>query len=171
MSKNCQKFEKWRISKGQKLRPQELRPPNIFWTKALFSFFFQESISVASAECLKVLKIWKMKNFEMSKAKTSKAKTPEYLLDESFVFIYFPTVHLRCQCRMSESVKIWKMKNFKRSKTKTSKAKTSKTKTTEYLLDESFVFVYLPTVHLSCQCGMSENVKNLKNDEFQKVEN
>ena len=30
-----------------------------------------------------------MKNFNRSKAKTSKAKTPEYLLDESFVFVYF----------------------------------------------------------------------------------
>ena len=40
--------------------------------------------------------------------------------------------------------------------TKTLKAKTSKTKTPEYLLDESFVFVYFPTVHLSCQCGMSK---------------
>ena len=58
------------------------------------------------------------------------------------------------------------MKNFKRSKAKTSKAKTP-----EYLLDESFVFVYFPTVHLSCQCGMSESVQNLKNEEFQKVEN
>ena len=58
------------------------------------------------------------------------------------------------------------MKNFKRSKTKTSKtktskvktskAKTSKTKTPEYLLDESFVFIFLQTVHLSCQCGMSK---------------
>ena len=25
-----------------------------------------------------------------SKAKTSKTKTPEYLLDESFVFVFFP---------------------------------------------------------------------------------
>ena len=48
------------------------------------------------------------------------------------------------------------MKNFKRSKAKTSKAKTSKTKTPEYLLDESFVFVFFPTVQLSCQCGMSK---------------
>ena len=58
------------------------------------------------------------------------------------------------------------MKNFKRSKAKTSKtktskaktskAKTSKTKTPEYLLEESFVFVFLSTVHLSCQCGMSK---------------
>ena len=58
------------------------------------------------------------------------------------------------------------MKNLKRSKTKTSKtktskaktskAKTSKTKTPKYLLDESFVFVFLPTVHLSCQCEMSK---------------
>ena len=43
------------------------------------------------------------------------------------------------------------MKNFKRSK-----AKTSKTKTPEYLFDETFVFVFLPTVHLTCQCGMSK---------------
>ena len=63
------------------------------------------------------------------------------------------------------------MKNFKKSKTKTSKAKTSKTKTPEYLSDESFVFVFFPTVHLSCQCGMSKSVKNLKNEEFQEVEN
>ena len=48
------------------------------------------------------------------------------------------------------------MKNFKKSKTKTSKAKTSKTKTPEYFLDKSFVFVFFPTVHLSCQCGMSK---------------
>ena len=63
------------------------------------------------------------------------------------------------------------MKNFKKSKTKTSKAKTSKTKTPEYLLDESFVFVFFPTVHLRWQCGMSKSVKNLKNEEFQEVEN
>ena len=67
------------------------------------------------------------------------------------------------------------MKNFKRSKAKTSKAntskaKTSKTKTPEYLLDESFVFVYFLTVHLTCQCRLSKSVKNLKNEEFQKVE-
>ena len=58
------------------------------------------------------------------------------------------------------------MKNSKRSKTKTSKtktskaktskAKTSKTKTPEYLLDESFVFVFLSTVHLSCQWRISK---------------
>ena len=41
------------------------------------------------------------------------------------------------------------MKNFKRLKAKTSKAKTSKSKTPEYLLDESFFFVFFPTVHLS----------------------
>ena len=52
------------------------------------------------------------------------------------------------------------MKNFKRSKAKTP----------EYLLDESFVFVFLPTVHLSCQCGMQKSFKNLKNEEFQMVE-
>ena len=48
------------------------------------------------------------------------------------------------------------MRNFKRSKAKTSEAKTSKTKTPEYRLDESFDFVFLTTVHLSCQCGMSK---------------
>ena len=53
------------------------------------------------------------------------------------------------------------MKNSKRSKTKTSKAKTSKaktskTKTPEYLLHESFVFVFLQTVHLSCQWRISK---------------
>ena len=36
------------------------------------------------------------------------------------------------------------MKNFKRSKAKTSKGKTSKSKTPEYLLDESFIFVFSP---------------------------
>ena len=37
-----------------------------------------------------------------SEAKTSKTKTTEYLLDESFVFIFLPTVHLSCQCGMSK---------------------------------------------------------------------
>ena len=63
------------------------------------------------------------------------------------------------------------MKNFRRSKTKTSKAKTSKTKTPEYLSDESFVFVFLPTVHLSASAECLKSVKNLKNEEFQEVEN
>ena len=31
-----------------------------------------------------------MKNFKRSKAKTSKTKTPEYLLDENFVVVFFP---------------------------------------------------------------------------------
>ena len=55
--------------------------------------------------------------------------------------------------------------NFKRSKTETSKIKTP-----EYLLDESFVFVFFPIVHLSCQSGMSKKCKKFKNEEFQKVE-
>ena len=63
------------------------------------------------------------------------------------------------------------MKNFKRSKTKTSKAKTSKTKTTEYLPDESFVFVFFPTVMSVASAECLKSVKNLKNEEFQKVEN
>ena len=40
-------------------------------------------------------------NFDKSKV-SSKTKTPEYLLDESFVFVFFPTVHLSCQCGMSK---------------------------------------------------------------------
>ena len=68
------------------------------------------------------------------------------------------------------------MKNFKRSKTKTSKAKTSKaktskTKTPEYLLDESFVFVFFPTVISVASSECLKSVKNVKNEEFQKVEN
>ena len=39
-----------------------------------------------------------MKNFKTSKAKTSKTKTPEYLLDESFDFVFFLTIHLSYQC-------------------------------------------------------------------------
>ena len=35
-----------------------------------------------------------MKNFKRPKAKTSKTNTPEYLLDESFDFVFFPTIHL-----------------------------------------------------------------------------
>ena len=117
MSKKCKKFEKWRISKGQKLRhrklrPRKLRPPNIFWTKALFSFFpnFLSQLPVGNVK--KMSKIWKMKNFKRSKAKTSQNKTPEYLSDESFVFVYFLTVHLSCQCGMSkkcEKLEKWRI--------------------------------------------------------------
>ena len=39
-----------------------------------------------------------------------------------------------------------KTSKTKTSKTKISKAKTSKTKTPKYFLDESFVFVFFPTV-------------------------
>ena len=63
------------------------------------------------------------------------------------------------------------MKIFKKSKTKTSKAKTSKTKTPKYFSEESFIFIFYLTVHLSCQCGMSKSVKSFKNEEFQEVEN
>ena len=63
------------------------------------------------------------------------------------------------------------MKNFKRSKTKTSKAKTSKTKTPEYLLDESFVFVFFRQSMSVASAECLKSVKNLKNEEFQKVEN
>ena len=87
-----------------------------------------------------------MKNF-----KKSKTKTPEYFSEESFVFVFFPTVPLSCQCGMSKMLKVSKMKNFKKSKTKT-----SKTKTPEYFSEESFVFIFFPTVHLSCQCEMSK---------------
>ena len=63
------------------------------------------------------------------------------------------------------------MKNFKRSKTKTSKAKTSKTKTPEYLLDKSFVFVFSRQSISVASVECLKSVKNLKNEEFQKVEN
>ena len=61
------------------------------------------------------------------------------------------------------------MKNFKRSKTKTLKAKTSKTKTPEYLLDESFVFVFSRQSISVASAECLKSVKNLKNEEFQKV--
>ena len=35
-----------------------------------------------------------MNNFKRSKAKTSKTNKPEYLLDESFDFVFFSTIHL-----------------------------------------------------------------------------
>ena len=68
------------------------------------------------------------------------------------------------------------MNNFKGSKAKTSKAntskgKTSKTKTPEYLSDESFVFVFLSRQSiLVASADCLKSVKNLKNEEFQKVE-
>ena len=63
------------------------------------------------------------------------------------------------------------MKNFKRWKTKTSEAKTSKTKTPEYVLDESFVFVFFRQSISVASAKCLKSVKNLKNEEFQKVEN
>ena len=62
------------------------------------------------------------------------------------------------------------MKNFKRLKTKTSKAKTSKTKTPEYLLDENFVFIFSRQSISVASAECLKSVKNLKNEEFQKVE-
>ena len=58
------------------------------------------------------------------------------------------------------------MKNFKRSKTKT-----SKTKTPEYLSDESFVFLFSREIISVASAECLKSVKNLKNEEFQKVEN
>ena len=63
------------------------------------------------------------------------------------------------------------MKNLKRSKAKTSKAKTSKTKTPEYLLDKSFVFVFSRQFISVASAECLKSVKNLKSEEFQKVEN
>ena len=58
------------------------------------------------------------------------------------------------------------MKNFK-----SSKAKTSKTKTPEYLLDESFVFVFFSRQSISvASAEFLKSVKNVKNEEFQNVE-
>ena len=58
------------------------------------------------------------------------------------------------------------MKNFRRSKAKTSKAKTP-----EYLLDESFVFVFSGQSISVASAECLRSVKNVKNEEFQKVEN
>ena len=58
------------------------------------------------------------------------------------------------------------MKNFKRSK-----AKTSETKTPEYLLDESFVLAFSGQSISVASAECLKSVKNLKNEEFQKVEN
>ena len=58
------------------------------------------------------------------------------------------------------------MKNFKRSK-----ANTSKTTTAKYLLEESFVFVFSRQSISVFNPECLKSVKNLKNEEFQKVEN
>ena len=63
------------------------------------------------------------------------------------------------------------MKNFKKSKAMISKAKTSKTKTPEYLLEEIFVFVFSRQSISVASAECLKSVKNLKNEEFQKVEN
>ena len=52
------------------------------------------------------------------------------------------------------------MKNFKRSKTKTP----------EYLLDESFLFVFTRQSISVASAECLKSVKNLKNEEFQKFE-
>ena len=102
-----------------------------------------------------------MKNF-----KRSKAKTPEYLLDEGFVFVFSQQSFSVASAECLKSVKIWKMKNFIRSK-----AKTSKTKNLEYLFDESFVFVFSQQSISVASAECLKSVKNLKNKEFLKVEN
>ena len=48
----------------RKLRPRNLRSPNNFRRKALFSSFSRQSISVASAECLKSVKNLKTEEFQ-----------------------------------------------------------------------------------------------------------
>ena len=48
----------------RKLRPRKLRPLNIFQRKALFSSFSRQSISLASAECLKSVKSLKNEEFQ-----------------------------------------------------------------------------------------------------------
>ena len=96
-------------------------------------------------------------------AKTSKTNTPGISFRRKLCFRLFPNSPSQLPVRnVWKVLKIWKMKNFKSSKTKTLKAKTLKTKTPEYLLDESFVFVYFLTVHLSCQCGMPEKCEKFE---------
>ena len=62
------------------------------------------------------------------------------------------------------------MKNFNKSKAKTSKAKISKTKTPEYFLDESFVFVFSRQSISVASVECLKSVQSLKNEEFQEVE-
>ena len=60
-------------------------------------------------------------------------------------------------CKQRDHVALCKLQGVCRNlRSKISKTKTSKAKTPEYLLDESFVFVFFATVQLSCQCGMSK---------------
>ena len=52
-------------------------------------------------------KVKKIRNFKKSKTrtpknKTSKTKVLEYFSMESFIFVFFLTVHFTCQCRMTK---------------------------------------------------------------------
>ena len=51
-------------TKTSKAKTSKTKTPNIFQTKALFSFFSRQSISVASAECLKSVKSLKNEEFQ-----------------------------------------------------------------------------------------------------------
>ena len=51
-------------AKTSKAKTSKTKTPNIFQTKALFSFISRQSISVASAECLKSVKNLKNEEFE-----------------------------------------------------------------------------------------------------------
>ena len=50
--------------KRSKTKTSKAKTSNIFQTKALFSFFSRQSISVASAECLKSVKNLKNEEFQ-----------------------------------------------------------------------------------------------------------
>ena len=51
-------------SKTSKANTSKSKTPNIFKTKALISYFSRQSISVASMECLKSVKILKNEEFQ-----------------------------------------------------------------------------------------------------------
>ena len=68
--------------------------------------FSLRSTLLASAECLKELKVQKIKDFKKSKTKTSttktlKAKTPKYFSRESFFGLFRGSLSLERNCSMT----------------------------------------------------------------------
>ena len=66
-----------------------------------------------------MLKIWKLENFKRSntktsKGKTSKTKTPEYLSDESFVFVFSRQSISVASAECQKSVKSLKNDEFQK---------------------------------------------------------
>ena len=63
------------------------------------------------------------------------------------------------------------MKNFKGSKSKTSKANTSKSKTTNIFQTKALISYFSRQSISVASMECLKSVKNLKNEEFKKVEN